>query len=54
MCGSGAISIPLNQITTTICVDSNNALLEGLKKGLNFNKSKHKYKIIHDLLKRPV
>ena len=54
-CGSGTISIPLNQITKTICVDSNKAALEGLNKGLKFNKSKHKYEIIHqDLLKKPI
>ena len=54
-CGSGTISIPLNQITKTICVDSNKAALEGLSKGLKFNTSKHKYEIIHqDLLKRPI
>ena len=54
-CGSGTISIPLNQITTTICVDSSKTALEGLRKGLNFNKSKHEYKIINqDLLKIPI
>ena len=48
---SGTISIPLNQITKTICVDANKDALEGLK----FNKSKHKYEIIHqNLLKRPI
>ena len=54
-CGSGTISIPLNQFTTTICVDTNETALEGLRKGLNFNKSKYKYKVIQqDLLKIPV
>ena len=54
-CGSGTISIPLNQISTTICVDSNKDALEGLNKGLNFKTSKHKYEILpQDLLKKPI
>ena len=52
----------LNELRATIgvstvveCVDTNENALEGLKKGLNFSKSKHKYEIIHqNLLKRPI
>ena len=53
-CGSGTISIPLNQFSTTICVDPNKVALDGLNKGLNFNLSKHKYEIIHQIYLRPI